>query len=95
MLKVENNIIVTASLSAGGVGPIILFLKKSSESLAGQPLDWTTLENVLKIVTTETAPISDARGTAAYKKLLLQQLIKAHFVKMFPEIFAHEKIFAI
>lgn len=95
LLKVENNIIVTASLSAGGVGPIPLFLKKSSESLAGQPLDWTTLENVLKIVTTEIAPISDARGTAAYKKLLLQQLIKAHFVKMFPEIFAHEKIFAI
>jgi len=33
----------------------------------------------------EISPISDARGTAAYKRLLLGQLIKAHFLTIFPK----------
>ena len=35
---------------------------------------------------TEIAPISDIRGSAEYKKLLLRQLIQAHFYEMFPQI---------
>ena len=34
----------------------------------------------------EISPISDARGSAAYKKLLLGQLIKAHFITLFPAL---------
>ena len=94
-MQLENNIIVQASLSAGGVGPVPLFLAKSSESMVGRVLDWDTLAALLKIVAQEITPISDARGTAEYKKLLLQQLVKSHFVKMFPEQFAHEKIFSL
>jgi xanthine dehydrogenase small subunit len=33
----------------------------------------------------EIAPISDARGTADYKRLLLRQLIYAHFLLLFPQ----------
>ena len=33
----------------------------------------------------EISPISDARGTAEYKRLLLRQLIFAHFILLFPE----------
>ena len=95
LLQVENKIIVRASLSAGGVGPVPLFLAKSSESMVGRELDWDSLAALLKIVAQEITPISDARGTAEYKKLLLQQLVKSHFVKMFPEQFAHEKIFSL
>ena len=95
LLEVANDIIVGASLAAGGVGPVPLFLKKSAESLLGKRLEWDTLTNLLETVASEIAPISDARGTAAYKKLLLSQLIKAHFVKMFPKQFADEKIFSI
>ncbi len=95
LLEVEKDIIVRGSLAAGGVGPVPLFLKKSAESLLGKRLEWDTLESLLKIVATEISPISDARGTATYKKLLLAQLIKAHFVKMFPMQFAHEKIFSL
>jgi len=35
----------------------------------------------------EIAPISDARGTADYKRLLLRQLFFAHFMQQFPERF--------
>ena len=95
LLQVENNKIVKASIAAGGVGPVPLFLLKSSERLTGKALNWDSLKELLKDVASEISPISDARGTAEYKKLLLQQLIKAHFVKMFPEQFAGEKIFAL
>ena len=39
------------------------------------------------IVSHEIAPISDARGTADYKRLLLRQLLFAHFMELFPERF--------
>jgi xanthine dehydrogenase small subunit len=44
------------------------------------------VEELLLILQKEISPISDARGTAEYKRLLLQQLVKAHFVTLFPEM---------
>ena len=41
---------------------------------------------------TEISPISDARGSAEYKRLLLRQLIYAHFLKLFPEIIKPEDL---
>ena len=34
----------------------------------------------------EISPISDVRGTAQYKILLANQLVKAHFIKLFPDL---------
>jgi xanthine dehydrogenase small subunit len=39
----------------------------------------------IELIKTEISPISDARGTKEYKTLLLSQLIKAHFITLFPE----------
>ena len=36
----------------------------------------------------EIAPISDVRGSAAYKRLLARQLLIAHFVTLFPDRFS-------
>ncbi|MDZ7635148.1 MAG: hypothetical protein U5L72_12280 [Bacteroidales bacterium] len=38
-----------------------------------------------EIMQEEISPISDARGSAEYKRLLLRQLLIAHFLKLFPE----------
>jgi xanthine dehydrogenase small subunit len=40
----------------------------------------------------EISPISDVRGSAEYKKLLLNQLIKAHFLKLFPQLINEKEI---
>ena len=37
------------------------------------------------IVQAEISPISDIRGSEEYKRLLLSQLLKAHFIKLFPK----------
>lgn len=71
-------------ISAGGVAPVPLFLTMTSEYLNGKMVNGETLNEALRIAQTEISPISDARGSAEYKRLLLRQLIVAHFLKYFP-----------
>ncbi len=85
-IKMNGDLIEEAFISAGGVGPIPMYLKKASECLGGKRLTEELIAEVTEIAQSEISPISDARGTAAYKTLLLGQLIKAHFIKLFPEL---------
>ncbi|HEX8462921.1 MAG TPA: FAD binding domain-containing protein, partial [Segetibacter sp.] len=85
-IKTENNVIIEASISAGGVSPIPLYLEKASGFLQGKILSEELIIEATEVAQTEISPISDARGTAEYKRLLLNQLIKAHFIVLFPEI---------
>ncbi len=83
-LRMKDNIIVRAGLSAGGVGPIPAFLAKSSEFLIGKRISAELVHELIGIVQAEISPISDARGADVYKRLLLSQLVKAHFIQLFP-----------
>jgi xanthine dehydrogenase small subunit len=78
-LQFRGNLIFNASLSAGGVGPVPLFLAKTSAFFKGKPFDPVTIKEAIAIMNTEISPISDARGSKEYKTLLLGQLLKAHF----------------
>lgn len=78
-MRLQNNHIDTICISAGGVAPIPTLLSKTNSFLKGQVVDAAVVEQAIAIAQTEIAPISDARGTEAYKRLLLGQLIKAHF----------------
>lgn len=85
---IENNhdTILSAGIAAGGVSAVPAYLPKSSEFLIGKKLSIHTLNELLPIVQSEIAPISDARGTADYKRILLNQLIKAHFITLVPQL---------
>ena len=82
----------TIHLSAGGVGPIPLYLRRTGAFLQGKILDEALLREALAILNEEIAPISDARGSAAYKRLLLRQLLLAQLMKVFPENEAFDAI---
>ncbi|MBL7748230.1 MAG: (2Fe-2S)-binding protein, partial [Chitinophagaceae bacterium] len=82
-LTMDGEMIVSAGLSAGGVGPVPLFLQKTSAFLAGKTINETLVLEAIEVMKTEISPISDARGTKEYKTLLLGQLMKAHFLKLF------------
>lgn len=75
--------IISANVSAGGVAPIPLYLKETSDFLAGQVVNDETIADANEILQAEISPISDVRGSADYKRLLLRQLFRAHFVEMF------------
>ncbi|MCU0425978.1 MAG: FAD binding domain-containing protein [Candidatus Kapabacteria bacterium] len=84
-LRLEGDTIFSAHASAGGVAPIPLYLAQTSSFLAGKTISEETFREAASIAVSETSPISDARGTAEYKRLLLRQLFFAHALDLFPE----------
>lgn len=80
-VKMSGDVIESTGLSAGGVGPIPMYLQKTSGYLKGKKLTGETIDGTVDTMKTEISPISDARGSKEYKTLLLGQLIKAHFAK--------------
>ncbi len=86
-LELDGDTIREAHVNAGGVAPIPKYLANTSVFLAGKPANPETVHAAIKVMNEEIAPISDARGTADYKRLLLRQLFFAHFMELFPERF--------
>lgn len=84
LIDIKDGVVVSASISAGGVGPIPMLLQKTSAGLCGRKPSSAAAIEAAKTAMSEIAPISDARGAAEYKKLLLKQLIYAHFLNLFP-----------
>jgi xanthine dehydrogenase small subunit len=84
-LQVKDGFITAARVSAGGVGPVPLYLARTSEFLEGREMSTETLAAANEAMQAEISPISDVRGTADYKRLLLRQLLLAHFLKFAPE----------
>jgi xanthine dehydrogenase small subunit len=87
LIQKQAGKITQVHLSAGGVAPFPLYLAKTCTYLRGQTLCQETVKTAADIAQSEIAPISDIRGSAQYKRLLLQQLLYVHFAKCFPEIF--------
>lgn len=85
-LTVQDAKISSVKLSAGGVGPTPMRLPKTEAFLIGQVPTEVVVLQATEMVQSEIAPISDARGSEAYKRLLLKQLLKAHFIKLFPTL---------
>jgi xanthine dehydrogenase small subunit len=84
-ISIRGNRIVRARIAAGGVAPIPLFLSRTSACLEGQEPREERIEQALDLAQEEIAPISDVRGSEQYKRLLLRQLLLAHFQKLLPE----------
>ena len=85
-ITMNKGVIEDAGISAGGVGPVPMYLQQTSSFLMGKNVSGELIHEAIGVAQAEISPISDARGTKEYKKLLLGQLIKAHFLKMFPGI---------
>jgi xanthine dehydrogenase small subunit len=81
--KSVEYLITDAHIAAGGVAPIPLYLKETSSFLVGRYANAETLEKANEIAQAEISPISDVRGSADYKRLLLRQLFRAHFYELF------------
>jgi xanthine dehydrogenase small subunit len=75
----NDGVIEDIHLSAGGVAPFPKYLKDTAAFLKGKKISAENLKAAVEVMNTEIAPISDARGTKEYKRLLLRQLFLAHF----------------
>ena len=89
-ITVKEGVIKDVRLSAGGVAPIPKRLYQTEAFLTGKRVTEELITNAITVAQTEIAPISDVRGTEYYKRLLLSQLIKAHFIQLFPALKAEQ-----
>lgn len=85
-LNINDGIITNAHISAGGVAPIPMYLLQTSEFLKTKEINIENINEALSIAQSEISPISDARGSVDYKRLLLSRLIYTHFITLFPEL---------
>ncbi len=82
-LDMDGNVIREAHVSAGGVAPIPFYLRQTSEFLSGKDINEESINAANEIMQSEISPISDVRGKEQYKRLVLRQLFRAHFVEIF------------
>jgi xanthine dehydrogenase small subunit len=90
LIKIDNGIITQANISAGGVAPIPLYLAEMRKSLLGKKVSSETISEAIQVALSEINPITDVRGSAEYKKLLLRQVLLSHFHKYSPELVESE-----
>jgi xanthine dehydrogenase small subunit len=85
LLTMKGQNISECYLSAGGVSPVPLFLRKTGEFFTSKPVSLEIILQANTVMQEEISPISDVRGSAEYKRLLLRQLLIAHFLRLFPK----------
>lgn len=81
-------------LSAGGVGPTPLFLAEASALAEGAEVTAGLVREVAAKAAAGTTPMSDVRGSASYRKTMVERLVTAHFLRLFPELRLEEELFA-
>ena len=82
-LRLDRGLIAYACFAAGGVAPIPMQLPQTANYLFGREPSAETAIAAANVARSEISPISDVRGSADYKRLLLGQLILAHFNVLF------------
>jgi len=71
----EKNIVKEARFAWGSVGPTIIESKEVEQSLLGQPLTLSMLENAANLARQAVMPISDLRASGEYRKQVAGNLL--------------------
>lgn len=79
-LKISDGIIKKASIACGGVGPTTLFMPETSHYLEGKSMTEDTFLEAYEIIGREASPIGDVRGSADYRKAVMQNLLMKHYL---------------
>ncbi|WP_413207145.1 xanthine dehydrogenase small subunit [Rhodospirillum sp. A1_3_36] len=76
VLGIENGCVTTARLAYGGVADRPKRAVAAEEALLGQPWTRASLEAAKVALAEDIAPMDDARGTAAYRRLVAANLLE-------------------
>ena len=79
-LKISDGIIKKASIACGGVGPTTLFMPETSHYLEEKSMTEETFLGAYEIIGREASPIGDVRGSADYRKAVMQNLLMKHYL---------------
>jgi len=91
-IKLSDGIIQEIFYAAGGIAAFPKYMAQSCEFLKGKKLNTETLKSAIDILQNEISPISDIRGSKAYKLLLIRQLFLSHIMSLYPKMFEEQEI---
>jgi xanthine dehydrogenase small subunit len=80
----EAGRVAEARIAFGGVAATPLRLFAAEAELIGQPWDETTIRNAQRAIRTGLSPMSDHRGSVAYRLALAQSLLEKFYVESEP-----------
>jgi xanthine dehydrogenase molybdopterin binding subunit/xanthine dehydrogenase small subunit len=79
-----DGVIAQARLAYGGVAAMPARAVATEQALIGKPWSADTCEAVLPVLDNEFSPISDVRGSAEYRRELIQSLLRKFFADAEP-----------
>jgi carbon-monoxide dehydrogenase medium subunit len=75
-VTLQNGVIAAARIALSSVAPTPLFVPAAGEALLNQAPTPAALEAAAKIAQEAASPISDMRGTAAYRRHLCAVMVR-------------------
>ncbi len=72
----EDGRCTTARIALGAVAPKVIRAPQAEAALVGQPIDDKTASDAARIAATEATPISDQRGSADFRRYLVEVMTK-------------------
>ncbi|HNX01379.1 MAG TPA: FAD binding domain-containing protein [Candidatus Cloacimonadota bacterium] len=79
-IEVENGLVTYARISFGGIAKYPILAHKTQEFLLNRRINEKVIEEASEIAVKEFSPISDVRGSAEYRKLLIRNHIRKHLL---------------
>jgi len=81
-LRFSGRRVSAARIALGGVAPVPVLARKAAEFLAGKELDEGVIEKAAELAAAECTPISDVRGGAEYRKVLVRNHVSRHLTAL-------------
>ncbi len=75
-LELTGHVVRSCSIALGGVGPTPIRAVQAEGMIAGHAVSDERIRDVAEMVQDAAAPISDARGSADYKRAMLNPLVR-------------------
>jgi carbon-monoxide dehydrogenase medium subunit len=76
VVRLEDGVVREAQITLGAVAPTIIHAQEAEAALLGSRLDDAAVRRVAELAAGAARPISDVRGSAAYRKRMVQVIVR-------------------
>lgn len=92
--QAADGTIIYARCSAGGIAATPLRLRSVEELLAGKKPDAGLFREAGSLAAAAGTPMSDVRGSASYRRHLMERFMWAHAIRLWPQLRLEEEFFS-
>ncbi len=82
-IKREGPSITECSIAIGGAAPVPLLLRRTAEKILSYSVDDLDIDAIAESAVREISPIDDIRGSAEFRRALVKNQLRKHFLRFF------------